>query len=166
MPQTAAPRTDRRKDLVGLAISIAVVIVISVIGGIITASSVDGWYQELQKPAFNPPDWLFAPVWSLLYFMMAVAVWLVWRRVGLAGAALAVGLYVVQLTLNLGWTILFFGAQEIGLALVEIAILFVAILATAWVFRRTHKVAAALMIPYAAWVAFAAALNAAIWNLN
>jgi tryptophan-rich sensory protein len=134
----------------------------------VTASSVGTWYAGLAKPSFNPPNWVFGPVWTALYLMMAVAGWRVWRRRG-ADARLAMralGAWALQLALNLCWSLVFFGARLIGAALVEIAVLFAAIVVTALLFWRIDRVAGALLIPYAAWVAFAALLNAALWRLN
>ncbi|MEZ5670517.1 MAG: TspO/MBR family protein [Alphaproteobacteria bacterium] len=160
----AAPRT--RRDWVGLGVSLALVLVVSVVGGLVTADSVEGWYRTLEKPAFNPPDWLFGPVWTLLYVMMAVAAWRVWRRAGWRNGRAALGLYGAQLALNLGWTLLFFGAQRPAWALAELVVLFAAIAVTALAFFRHDRVAALLLAPYAAWVAFAGVLNAAIVWLN
>ncbi len=135
------------------------------IGGAITATSVDTWYATLAKPWFNPPAWVFGPVWTVLYAMMAAAAWLVWRR-GRGVARPALALFVVQLALNVGWSGLFFGLRSPGLALIEIVLLWLAIAATAAAFARHDKVAAWLMLPYLGWVTFAAALNAAIWHLS
>lgn len=166
MQQSANRRVGLRRDLIGLAVSLAAVLAVSVVGGLVTADAVADWYPTLRKPSFNPPDWIFGPVWTVLYVMMAVAAWRVWRRAGLAGGRVALGFYAGQLVLNLGWTLLFFGARQVGLALVEIVLLFIAILATAIAFSRIDRLAAALLLPYLLWVAFAALLNAAIWSLN
>jgi tryptophan-rich sensory protein len=142
---------------------------VAAVGGAVTATSVGSWYPTLAKPAFNPPDWLFAPVWTTLYLMIAFAGWRVWRLRGWTGprgldpAMLA---WALQLALNLCWSFVFFGARMIGAALVEIAVLFVAIVATGWSFWRVDRLAAWLLLPYAAWVGFAAVLNAALWRLN
>ncbi len=127
---------------------------------------VDEWYAELAKPAWNPPNWIFGPVWTLLYLLMALAAWLVWREHGLSGATLPLGVFVLQLILNAGWSWIFFGRHEIGLALVEILILWAAILWTIIGFWRLNPLSGGLMVPYLLWVTFAAALNAAIWRLN
>jgi len=131
-----------------------------------TATSVGTWYPTLVKPAFNPPNWMFAPVWTALFFMMAIAAWRVWRRDGLRNARWALMLFALQLALNLSWSIVFFGLRSIGWALVEIVVLLLAILATTLVLWQRDRVAGMLFIPYAAWVAFATVLNAAIWRLN
>jgi benzodiazapine receptor len=155
-----------RHDVVGLAAFIGVCLAISAIGGLITAQSVGTWYQALRKPTFNPPDWLFAPVWTSLYLAIAIAGWRVWRKVGFAGAPAAMASYGLQLALNLTWSFLFFGARMIGAALAEIVVLLVAIIVNAALFRPIDRVAAWLLAPYAAWVAFAAVLNLELWRLN
>jgi tryptophan-rich sensory protein len=131
-----------------------------------TRFPVDQWYAQIAKPTWNPPSWLFAPVWTLLYFMMAVAVWLVWREHGVSGAALPLVIFVVQLALNAAWSWIFFGRHQIGLAATEIMILWAAILGVIAGFWRLEPVSGALLIPYLLWVSFAAALNIAIWRLN
>lgn len=138
----------------------------SAVGGAATASSVSTWYPTLAKPAFNPPAWVFAPVWSTLYFLMAVAAWRVWRRDGLRGARAAMALFALQLMLNMGWSIVFFGLRSIGGALAEVVALLAAILATTVLFWQRDRIAGMLFVPYAAWVSFAALLNAALWRLN
>jgi len=121
------------------------------------------WYASLAKPAWNPPGWIFGPVWTTLYLMMAVAAWLVWRR---DGWRRTMGLYAVQLVLNAAWTPTFFGAQQIGWALVVILALWLAILATLLAFLRVRKAAGWLLAPYLAWVTFAAFLNFTLWRMN
>ncbi|MBD3404488.1 tryptophan-rich sensory protein [candidate division GN15 bacterium] len=125
------------------------------------------WYALLTKPAWTPPNWLFGPVWTLLYAMMAVAAYLVWRRFGFAGGGgVALGLFLLQLVLNGLWSWFFFGLHWIGLAFLDILALWVAILATIIAFYRLHRIAAWLLIPYLLWVSYAAALNLALWRLN
>ena len=136
------------------------------IGGAVTALSVDNWYQELAKPPFNPPDWVFAPVWTALFLMMAVAAWRVWRYRQNLGRRSAMVLFATQLALNVLWSCLFFGLMAVGTALIEIFVLWVTIVVTTVSFRRIDRVASWLMLPYAIWVSFAAVLNAAIWWLN
>lgn len=136
------------------------------IGGAFTATAVRTWYQEIEKPAWNPPDWVFGPVWTVLYFLMGVSVWLVWRAGGWSGARTALVLFGVQLMLNAIWSIIFFGAQSPGLAFVEIVFLWCAIVATIAAFWSHSTVAAGLLVPYLAWSTFAACLNFTIWRLN
>jgi tryptophan-rich sensory protein len=154
------------RDLAALAGFAALCFAVAAAGGAATATSVGTWYAGLAKPAFNPPDWVFAPVWTILYLMIAVAGWRVWRRRGGRGAWLALGAWGVQLSLNLSWSLLFFGARMIGAALAEIVVLLAAILVTAALFWRIDRLAGALLVPYAAWVGFATVLNAALWQLN
>lgn len=124
------------------------------------------WYASLAKPSWNPPNTVFAPVWTLLYTLMAVAAWRVWRQAGFTGAGPALGLFIVQLALNALWTYLFFGLHRPDLAFLDIAVLWLAILGTGILFWRTDPTAGALMLPYLAWVSFAACLNFALWQLN
>jgi len=138
----------------------------AVLGSIWTSYSVGTWYAELRKPSFNPPNWIFAPVWSTLYFLMALSAWLVWRRADWDGAKLALTLFFAQLALNVTWSGLFFGLRRPGTALVEIVLLLGTIVATALAFRSVSGVAFWLMLPYTVWVAFAALLNFKIWQPN
>jgi len=154
------------RDYAGLAGFIALNAAVSALGGWVTAGSVGTWYQALHKPPFNPPDWIFAPVWSALYLMIAIAGWRAWRRAARQQARLALTAYAVQLGLNLSWSFVFFGARLIGPALTVIAALLAAILANALLFWRIERTAGALLLPYAAWVSFATLLNAALWRLN
>ena len=124
------------------------------------------WYKQLDKPRWRPPDWLFAPVWTVLYVLIAVSGWLVWHEAGFSGAALPLGVYALQLLLNAAWTPIFFGLHRPGLAMVEIAILWGSIVATMLLFHPVSAAAAWLLVPYLAWVSFASALNFAIWRRN
>ena len=126
----------------------------------------DTWYARLTKPKFNPPAWVFAPVWTGLYLAMAVAAWLVWERGGWTAQKLPLALYLAQLLLNAAWTPLFFGAHRIGLALVDIVLQWLAIAATFFLFIRVNQFAGWLFVPYLAWVSFAAVLNFNIWRTN
>lgn len=162
---TGAVRT-RAGDLLGLGGFVALCLAISAIGGWVTADSVGTWYRTLHKPDFNPPDWVFAPVWTLLYLMIALAGWRIWRRVGFSGARAGMVAYSAQLALNLAWSFLFFGGRMIGIALAEIVLLLVSIGFNAVLFWRIDRLAGWLLVPYAAWVAFACVLNFALWRLN
>jgi len=121
------------------------------------------WYASLNKPSWNPPGWIFGPVWTSLYLLMAVAAWLVWKPEGWRRAMVS---YFLQLGLNAAWTPIFFGAHEPGWALVDIVALWLAILVTALCFYRVSKTAAWMLAPYLAWVSFAAFLNFTIWRMN
>lgn len=148
---------------------VAILIVTFAAGGIgsyFTATSVQTWYPTLAKPSWTPPDWLFGPIWAVLYTCMAVAAWLVWRKAGWGGARVALTLYAVQLVLNAAWSGLFFSLRSMPVAFADISALWLVILATAVAFRRHRRAAAALMAPYLVWIAYAAALNLAIWNMN
>jgi translocator protein len=131
-----------------------------------TASEIPGWFRTLTRPAFAPPDWLFGPVWTLLYAMMALAAWLVWQSSASTLRSWGLALFFAQLALNFAWTPIFFRWHAIGFALAEVVVLWTAIGATALVFSRVSPAAAWLMAPYWAWVTFAAVLNAAYWRLN
>lgn len=124
------------------------------------------WYAGLTKPSWNPPSWLFGPVWTALYLMMGVSAWMVWKSTGATGIRHALMLFLLQLALNAAWSWLFFGLERPDLALVDIAILWLAIAATIWAFWGIERWAGMLMIPYLAWVSFATCLNFAIWKLN
>jgi tryptophan-rich sensory protein len=162
---TATP-ANRTRDILGLVAFVVVCLAISAVGAWATATSVRDWYPTLNKPAFNPPNWIFAPVWTTLYVMIAVAGWRVWRARGFADAQSAMTAYALQLALNLVWSFVFFGAQAIGAALVEIVALLAAIVVNVRLFRRIDRVAGVLLLPYAAWVSFATVLNAALWQMN
>ncbi|MEO7934729.1 MAG: TspO/MBR family protein [Dokdonella sp.] len=133
---------------------------VALIGGM---STPDAWYAGLQKPSFNPPNWIFGPAWTLLYALMAIAAWRVYR---VAGFGLAIGLWLAQLLVNAIWSPLFFAMHRIDLALFDIVLLDVLVIATIAVFFRRDRIAGWLMTPYLAWIAFATTLNAAIWTLN
>jgi tryptophan-rich sensory protein len=124
------------------------------------------WYASLAKPAWNPPGYVFGPVWTALYLLMGVAAWMVWRKEGFSGAPVALGLFLFQLALNALWSYLFFGLQRPGCALVEVIILWLAILATTLRFWRISSAAGVLMLPYLLWVGFATVLNLQLWRLN
>jgi benzodiazapine receptor len=157
---------DAIRPLIGLAVLLGLTLAVSMIGGAVTATSVGTWYQDLAKPAFNPPDWIFAPVWTTLFLLMSVAAWRVWRLGGVKVRSRELAGFAFQLAFNLGWSVLFFGFRMPGLALIEMAVLFAAIVWTAWAFWRCDRWAGVLLLPYAAWVAFALLLNGAIWHLN
>jgi translocator protein len=135
------------------------------LGSFFTASSVRDWYPKLRKPAGTPPSWIFGPVWTTLYLLMAVSAWLVWREYG-RGALPALLIFFAQLALNIAWSGIFFGSRMPGVAFVEIVILWLAILFTIFVFYFLVPLAALLLVPYVLWVAYASYLNWGIWRLN
>ena len=151
---------------IGLIVSIAICFAFAGLGSAATTPGLADWYASLAKPTWNPPNWIFAPVWSTLFLMMAVAAWLVWCRSGLKGSRAAMLSFGVQLLLNVAWSFLFFWLQSPSMALVEIAILWLAIAVTIRLFFNHSKIAAWLMAPYLCWVSFAAFLNFTIWSLN
>lgn len=124
------------------------------------------WYERLGKPSWCPPNWLFAPAWTVLYIMIAISGWLVWRKVGFAGAPVAFALYLLQLLLNAGWSAVFFGMKRIDLAFGELLVFWIVIAANLVAFYAIDGQAGLLLLPYLAWVTFAGALNFAIWRLN
>ncbi|WP_265519769.1 TspO/MBR family protein [Nitratireductor luteus] len=124
------------------------------------------WYRQLDKPRWRPPDWLFAPVWTTLYAMIALSGWLVWREAGFAAAVLPLSVYAIQLILNAAWTPIFFGLRRPDLAMIEIAMVWASIFAMIVLFHPISPVAAWLLVPYLAWVSFASALNFSIWRRN
>lgn len=138
----------------------------SVIGSLFTETGPDSWYAALQKPDWNPPSWVFGPVWGTLYALIGLAGWLAWQRSGFGGAPGAFTFFFIQITLNAAWTVVFFGLEAPGAAFVEILGLWLFILLTLVSFWRIRRLAGGLLIPYLAWVTFAAALNLAIWRMN
>ena len=141
----------------------------SALAGLWTAGETsleNGWYANLNRPSWNPPGWLFGPVWSLLYTLMAISGWLAWRHSSGQTRLRAMRLFFIQLLLNMAWSGLFFGLRRPDIAAVEILVLLATIIATIAVFRPLNKTAAWLLVPYAAWVSFASALNITIWSLN
>ncbi|MEZ5951959.1 MAG: TspO/MBR family protein [Planctomycetaceae bacterium] len=136
------------------------------LGAIATTPEIEGWYKTIEKPSWNPPDYVFGPVWTTLFVMMAIAAWMVWKPEGFKAAAMPLTLFVVQLGLNVGWSWIFFGMHQPGWAFVEIVILWLAIMATTVAFFRHSKIGGWLMVPYLVWVSFASVLNFTIWRLN
>jgi len=134
--------------------------------GAFASADAAGFYAELARPPWSPPAWVFGPVWSVLYALMAVSAWLVWRERRFAGARTALALFVVQLAANALWSWLFFTLHRGALAFAEVLILWALIVATVVSFRRINVLAAILLYPYLAWTTFASALTLAIWRLN
>jgi tryptophan-rich sensory protein len=157
---------ERLRPWLVLALFVALCLAVGGVGSIITASSRESWYATLRRPDWAPPDRVFGPVWTTLYIAMAVAAWLVWRRLRLPGAAVPLALFGAQLALNLAWSAIFFGLRSPGGAFLEIIALWAAVLATLVAFWRVSRPAGWLFVPYLLWVTYAAALNFAIWRLN
>ena len=137
------------------------------IGSLATARAIPEWYNSLVRPSWSPPNWVFGPVWTLLYLMMGIAAWLVWREAGgVKGAAGPLGLFLAQLAFNASWSLIFFGLRRPDWAFAEIVVLWVLILATLIAFWRATALAGVLLLPYLLWATFASGLNHAIWRLN
>ena len=153
-------------DLVVLAFFVALCLVIGALGAAVVATSIDTWYADLAKPSFTPPDRLFGPVWTVLYVLMAIAAWRVWRSADRDTRRGPLTLFALQLALTLGWTVVFFGLQKIGAAVATIVVLDVGVVVTTLAFRSIDRWAGLLMVPYLAWSVFATVLTIAIWRLN
>lgn len=154
-------------DWLRLIVSIVVCELTGLFGGIFTASSVKTWYANLNKPALNPPSWVFGPVWTTLYALMGISAFLVWRK-GLdkEGVKTALAVFIVQLVLNSSWSFAFFGAHSPLSGLIIIVLMLIAIAATIFLFSRISPLAALLLVPYIIWVSFATYLTAGLWWLN
>jgi translocator protein len=148
-------------------VSVLIAQVAGIVGSMFTMPSVAGWYQTINRPSWNPPGWLFGPVWVSLYTLMGIAAYLVWQKRDLGQVVkTALIVYGVQLLLNTLWSILFFGMKNPGLALVEILILLSTIILTTVLFYKIRPVTLWLLLPYILWVSFASFLNYTIWSLN
>lgn len=155
------------RDIFKLLVCVVVCLCAGLIGSVFTRGAIPTWYATLEKPSFSPPNWLFAPVWTLLYLLMGIAAFLVWRR-GLENRQVRIALivFLIQLVLNALWSVVFFGLESPLYGLIVISALWVAILFTVLKFFRISSVASVLLWPYLLWVTFAAVLNASIWLLN
>lgn len=150
-----------------LSISLVLPLAIGAIAGMFTTSEIDGWFQTINKPAWQPPNWLFGPVWTVLYILMGLAFYLVWKAdVPAKQKRMAVTLWIVQLVFNFFWSFIFFKKHQIDWALGEIVVLWFFILLTMMAFGRISKTAAWLMVPYISWVSFASLLTLTIYQLN
>lgn len=172
-PNTARPETaptwqrpTRARQAAMLLVFVAVCFAAAGLGASSTATSVNGWYQTLNRPDWNPPDWVFGPVWTVLYLMMAIAAWCVWRSTSWRRSGSALGWWAVQLALNSLWSIVFFGMRRPGWAFAEIVLLWMAIAITIRGFLRHSVAAALLLLPYLLWTTFAAVLNFVVWQMN
>jgi tryptophan-rich sensory protein len=150
-----------------LILSILITLATGSIAGWLTAGESSGeWYQQLNKPWFNPPGYVFGPVWTTLYILMGIALFLVWKQPKTSQRNKATGMFAVQLIFNFFWSLIFFKMHNLTLALIEIIVLWVCILMTIFMFGRLSKAAAWLMVPYISWVSFATILTSTIWMLN
>jgi len=154
-------------SIIKLLIAVAIPLVVGGISGYFTVSGVESWYLTLQKPSWNPPNWIFGPVWTTLYVMMGIALFLVWKEdTSSELKAIAVILFAVQLLLNFFWSFIFFKLEQPGWAFAEILVLWLMLLACIFAFGQVNKTAAWLLVPYISWVSFATILNGTIWKLN
>jgi tryptophan-rich sensory protein len=154
-------------NILKLALSVALPLAVGALGSCYTIPEISGWYQTIQKPSWNPPNWIFGPVWTTLYVLMGIALYLVWKTPGNNNVkSIAVSFFMIQLGLNFFWSVIFFNQHRIGLALAEIVLLWIFILVTILSFSKVNKVAPWLLVPYISWVSFAMILNYSIWQLN
>ena len=153
-------------NLLTLIICIAIPLVAGAISGIATTSSVPTWYAGLNKPVFNPPNYLFGPVWTVLYILMGISLYMIWRAPAGDARNMALIIFGVQLLLNFAWSFIFFYFKQIPLAFIEILLVWIGVLIMILMFYRINKTAAYLQIPYLLWVSFASVLNGAVWRLN
>lgn len=163
---TKRPDIGTGRDLLALALFVGICLAVGGVGGAVTSTSVTDWYPTLNKPSFNPPNWVFGPVWTTLYVMMGVAAWRVWRAADRDTVRGPLAVFALQLAVNLGWSAAFFGLRNLGLAVAVIIVLDLLVLATALMFRRVDRLAEWLLVPYLAWISFATVLNVAVWRLN
>lgn len=154
------------KNIIKLFLSIIICELVGISGSLATIPAIGTWYQEINKPFFNPPNWIFGPVWTILYFLMGVSFYLIWQKGINKNTQKAVMFFALQLFLNFLWTFLFFGARMFYLAFIEIVMLWVAIVLTIINFKKISPKAAYLLIPYPVWVTFASLLNLSIAILN
>ncbi len=168
---------NKKSFIIKALILVTVCEIVGIIAGLATAEGVTSWFQTIEKPFFNPPGWLFAPVWTLLYFLMGLAAALVWHKgtdngkeqifeMGSDKVRIALGLFGIQLILNFCWSFLFFKYHLLLIAFIEIITMLVFIVLTTIHFYRIHKLAGILMLPYILWVSFASVLNFSLWWLN
>ncbi len=156
-----------RDNMIKFAIAVIVSQLVGVIGSLFTMPAISGWYANIVKPIFTPPGWVFGPVWTVLFLLMGISVFLIWKKgMETKGVKIALSLFVVQLVFNLLWSVIFFGFQNPGLAFIEIIFLWGTIIATMVSFSKLSKVAVLLLAPYLLWVSFAGYINFSIWQLN
>ena len=154
------------KKILPFIICLALPLAVGGISGFATVTGIDSWYSAVNKPFFNPPNWIFAPVWTSLYAIMGIGLFLIWRSPVSKERSNALIIFAIQLALNFVWSFLFFYFENPGLALIEILILWMSILVMIFYFRKVRLLAGNLQIPYLIWVSFATCLNATIWWLN
>jgi len=153
-------------DILKLVVSVILCQIAGFLGSLFTTPAIPTWYATLKKPFFNPPNWIFSPVWISLFILMGISLFLVWRRQGHPRFKTALTFFFVQLILNIFWSVAFFGLRSPLLGLIDIVFLWIAILLTIQNFLKVSKFAGVLLIPYLLWVSFAALLNFSLWLLN
>ena len=156
----------KTSNILPIIICIALPLIVGSVSGIATSGNITGWYATLIKPAFNPPDYLFGPVWTGLYLLMGISLFMVWRSPSGDARNYALAIFAIQLVLNFVWSFIFFHFKQLGWALFEIILVWISILAMIMIFYRINKTAAFLQIPYFLWVSFASVLNGSIWWMN
>jgi benzodiazapine receptor len=157
--------TTRRRSLFALIGWFALCFAAAAIGAVASARAA-AFYAQLAKPEWAPPASVFGPVWTVLYALMAIAAWLAWRKGGFAGARAALTLFIAQLVFNTWWSWIFFAWHRGAFALADIGVLWILVAATTLAFWRVRPLAGVLLLPYLAWIGFAAALNFAVWRMN
>ena len=165
-PTSSTDAPGRARHAVALVVWLVICFAAPAVGAGAMSGGGGGWYAALAKPVWTPPAWVFGPVWTLLYVLMALGAWLVWLRPASRCRTVALSAFLLQLALNAAWTPIFFGAQRIGWAMVVLAMLWVALLVTVVLFWRVRALAGVSQLPYLLWVSYAATLNAGIWWLN
>jgi translocator protein len=153
------------KHIPKFIVAVGLCLAVSFISSVFTVPEIHGWYSHINKPTFTPPNWVFGPVWIILYTMMGIALFLVWKNTA-SNKREAIFMFVIQLFLNFTWSILFFYLHVIGFALIDIGLLWIFILLTTLSFRKTSVNASILLIPYLLWVTYASILNFSLWRLN
>jgi benzodiazapine receptor len=153
-------------SVIKLVVSIGLPLALGAVAGMFTAKAIPDWYASLNQPSFNPPNWIFGPVWTLLYILMGVSLYLVWSTAPGIQRDIAMAVFLFQLLLNFGWSFLFFYYQRIGLALAEIILMWISILVMLILFYRVKPIAAWINVPYILWVSFATILNGFYYKLN
>jgi translocator protein len=156
----------KTSNILPIIVCIALPLIVGSISGIATSGNITTWYATLEKPLFNPPNYLFGPVWTVLYLVMGISLFFIWQSPAGDARNYALMIFGIQLLLNFSWSFIFFHFKQVGWAFFEIILVWISILAMIIIFHRINKTAAFLQIPYLLWVSFASVLNGSIWLLN
>jgi tryptophan-rich sensory protein len=156
----------KTSNILPIILCIALPLIVGSVSGIATSGNITTWYATLNKPAFNPPNYLFGPVWTALYLMMGISLFMIWRSPPGDARNYALAIFAIQLVLNFGWSFIFFHFKQVGWAFFEIILVWISVLAMIIIFHRINKTAAFLQVPYLLWVSFASVLNGSVWWLN